>query len=489
MRVPSVILAGLGVALLSACASDQGLTPKAALTDANRLAAQETLGASAGTTAPWPSSDWWRAFGDPQLDRLMDEALAGSPDLRLARARLDQAQALARLADANRSPRVDANATSVYQHFSENDLIPPPLGGSSDSDNRLALDFSYELDFWGKNQATFEAAVGRARAAEAEVQQARLLISTALAESYIQLQRLFAQQDITETLLRQRRQLLELTRQRVAAGLDSRVELEQAAAAIPAAEAEQAAIEQNMALTRNRIAALMGAGPDRGLAIARPQVGFDGTLALPTSLPAELVGRRPDVVAQRWRVEAAARDIDVAKAGFYPNVDLLAFAGFGSIGLNNLLQGSSRMAGIGPAISLPVFDAGRLRSSLAARDAEFDAAAEQYNATLVNALRDVADQVAARRALDIRLQHNQAALSRFEESYRLAELRYQQGLANYLTVLIVEEQVLSQRRQIADLQASQRSVAVGLIRALGGGYQPATQPDTAAGSAARPPAA
>ncbi|RUQ35025.1 MAG: efflux transporter outer membrane subunit [Candidatus Competibacteraceae bacterium] len=489
MRAPSIILVGLGAAILSACASDQGLTPKAALTDANQLAAHDTLAPAVKTTAPWPNADWWRAFGDPQLDRLMDEALAGSPDLRLARARLDQARALAGLADANRYPRVDANADSVYQHFSENDLVPPPLGGSSDSDNRLALDFSYELDFWGKNQATFEAAVGRTKAAEAEVQQARLLIATALADHYIQLQREFAQQDITESLLRQRRQLLDLTRQRVAAGLDSRVELEQAAAAIPAAEADLAAIRQNMDLTRHRLAALMGAGPDRGLAIARPQIGFDDALALPTRLPAELIGRRPDVAAQRWRVEAAAREIDVAKAGFYPNVDLLAFVGFGAIGLNDLLQGSSRIAGIGPAISLPIFDAGRLRSRLSARDADFDIAAEQYNATLVDALRDVADQLASRRALDIRLQHNRAALARFEESYRLAELRYQQGLANYLTVLIVEEQVLGQRRQIADLQASQRTVAVGLIRALGGGYRPATEPETTAGSVARPPAA
>lgn len=482
-----LLLATLSAAVLSACASFEGLAPRSSLGDPNRLAAQASL-AEVSDAAAWPASDWWRAFGDPQLDQLMDEALAGSPSLRLARARLDQAQALAGLADAARYPQVNANASSTYQRFSENGQVPPPLAGSWRSANRLGLDFSYELDFWGKNAAALEAALGRARAAAAEEQQARLVLSSALAGSYIQLQREFEQQDIAEALLQQRQQLLDLTRQRVTAGLDSKVELEQAAAAIPAARGELAAIHERIALLRHQLAALSGAGPDRGEAIARPAVAADQALALPAVLPAALIGRRPDVVAQRWRVEAASRDIAVAKAQFYPDVNLLAFVGFQSIGLGNLLKGGSSIAGAGPALSLPIFDAGRLRSQLAERDGAFDAAAEQYNATLVEALREVADQVASRRAVEAQLDQGQAALARYEEAYRLAVLRYREGLSTYLTVLSAESQVLGQRRQVADLQARRREAAVGLVRALGGGYQPEALPAAAQTTTPQPAA-
>lgn len=479
MSVRPFLLATLSAAVLTACASFEGLAPRAGLDDANRLATGSTLAGTSAAAAAWPATNWWTAFGDAQLDRLMNEALASSPSLRSARARLDRANAAAGLADVARMPQVTANAASTNQRFSENGQVPPPLAGSTKTSNRAALDFSYELDFWGKNAAAFESAVGNVRAAEAETQQARLLLSSALARSYIQLQREFEQQDIAEALLQQRRQLQDLTERRVRAGLDTAVEMQQASAAIPVTEAELAAIHERMALLRNQISALLGAGPDRGLAIARPTVDVAHTLALPSVLPAELIGRRPDVVAQRWRVEAAAKDIDVAKAQFYPNVNLVAFVGFQSIGLGHFLDAGSRIAGAGPAISLPIFDGGRLRSQLAVRDADYDAAAEQYNATLVEALRDVADQVASWRAIDTQLEQSRAALGRFDEAYRLALLRYREGLSTYLTVLSVEAQVLGQRRQVADLEARRRDTAVGLARALGGGFEPGASPTTA----------
>jgi NodT family efflux transporter outer membrane factor (OMF) lipoprotein len=479
MRTRPFLLATLSAAVLSACASFQGLAPRASLSDANGLAAQKTVAAAAKADAPWPATDWWQALGDPQLNQLMGEALAGNPGLRLAHARVDRAAALAGLADANRYPEVTAGADVSEQRFSKHGLVPPPLAGNWHTVNRLALDFSYEFDFWGKNEAAFQSALGQTRAAEAEEQQARLVLSTGLARSYLQLQRQYEQLDIAEALLRQRQQLLDLTHQRVAAGLDSNVELKQAEAAIPAAQADIAALHEQMDLLRNQLAALAGAGPDRGAAIARPAVATQRELALPAALPADLIGRRPDVAAGRWRVEAAAQDITVAKADFYPNVNLLAFAGFQSIGLNHLLQGGSAIAGIGPAISLPVFDAGRLRSQLAARDADYDAAAEQYNASLVEALREVADQVAAWRGIEVQMAQSDAALARFQEAYDLALLRYREGLSNYLTVLTVEGQVLGQQRQLADLRARQRDTAVGLVRALGGGYQPEALPAAA----------
>ena len=230
MPTRSLLLATLSAAVLSACVSSQGLAPRASLDDANRLAARATVGSLAKTDAPWPATDWWQALGDPQLNQLMDEALAGNPGLRLARARVDRAAALAGLADAARYPQVTAGADVTEQRFSEHGLVPPSLAGSWHTTNRLALDFSYEFDFWGKHEAAFQSALGQTRATEAEEQQARLLLSTALARSYLQLQRQYEQLDIAEALLRQRQQTLDLTRQRVGAGLDSHVELKQAEA-------------------------------------------------------------------------------------------------------------------------------------------------------------------------------------------------------------------------------------------------------------------
>lgn len=476
MRPVSLLLAALAAGALTACASFEGIAPRSGIGDANRLAAASSLAEAGSAPAAWPDGAWWKAFGDAQLDRLIDEALATNPGLRLVRARLDRANAQADLVDAARGAQVTANTTSTRQRFSEHGQVPPPLAGSVMTSNRAALDFSYELDFWGKNAAALEAALGNVRAAQAETRQARLLLSSALARSYIQLQREFEQHDIAEALLLQRQQLRDLTERRVRAGLDTAVELQQASAAIPAAETDLAAVRERTALLRNQIAALLGAGPDRGLAIERPAVTVAGPLVLPAVLPAELIGRRPDVVAQRWRVEAAAKDIDVAKAQFYPNVNLSAFVGFQSIGLHQFLDAGSRIAGIGPAISLPVFESGRLRSQLAARTADFDAAAEQYNATLVDALRDVADQIASWRAIDTQLEHSRVALGRLDEAYRLAVLRYREGLSTYLTVLSVEAQVLGQRRLVADLDARRRETAVGLARALGGGFEPDNAP-------------
>ena len=264
--------------------------------------------------------------------------------------------------------------------------------------------------------------------------------------------------------------LHELTAQRYAAGLDSKVELKQAETALPQSRERIARLEEFIALDKNRLAALVGAGPDRGLDIHRPTAQFVA-VGLPAKLPADLIGRRPDVVAQRLRVESAAANIDAAKAAFYPNISLSAFVGFQSIGLDKFIQSGSTIAGVGPALSLPVFEGGRLRANLSAKNADYDIAVDQYNETLVTALQEVADQLASIRALDVRRHESGLALASSQDAYDLAVLRYKEGLGNYLQVLIAETQVLVQKSLAADLDARGLELSVNLIRALGGGYQ------------------
>src|SRR3954466_14825041 len=213
---PFVLLSFIAM-FLAGCASMQGVAPKASPRDAAGLAAEHAL-AGAPANAPWPREDWWKAFNDPQLDALMDEALRASPSLNIAAARTRQAIAGAQAARASLAPRVDASGSSTRERFSEHWLVPPPLGGSTQTLNELQATLSWEIDFWGRNRAAYEAALGTSRAAEVDVYAARIALSSNIAQAYVQLQRTYRQRDVADATLREREQILALTRDRNAAG-------------------------------------------------------------------------------------------------------------------------------------------------------------------------------------------------------------------------------------------------------------------------------
>ena len=459
-------------AVLAGCAGTHGIAPQASLRDANALAAERTLASTTVAPAAWPKSDWWTSFSDAQLNALIAEALADSPTLNIAAARTRKAMAIARAVHAAELPQVVGSASSTRQQYPRNALVPPPIGGSTQTVNALQATLAWEIDFWGRNRSASEAALGVARAAEVDQRAAALALSTGIALAYVELERAYLQLDVAQATLAQRERIYALTRDRSAAGLDSRLELKQAEAALPATREQIAQLEERIALARNQIAALMGAGPDRGLAIARPAATALTRIEIPASVPAELIGRRPDVVAQRWRIEAARRDIDVAKAAFFPNVDLLAFIGFQGLGGARLLTAASRTMGAGPALTLPIFEGGRLRANLAASDAEYDIAVEHYNQTLADAMRDVVDQLASMRSLAAQRAEQKSALAATREAYDLALLRYREGLGNYLQVLSAEQPLLIQQSLQADLDAREIELSINLIRALGGGFAP-----------------
>jgi NodT family efflux transporter outer membrane factor (OMF) lipoprotein len=461
----------LFVTLLAAgCASMNGLSTQASMNSANTLAAQKSLADAAISAAASPATDWWRSFNDAQLDQLMNEALAGSPTLKVAAARTRKALAFADVSKAALSPQVNASASSTRERFSERGLIPPPLGGSWSTVNELQVTLDWEIDFWGKNRAAYESAMGSARAAEVEAYAARLALSTNIALAYVQLQRAYLQLDVAQANLKDREQIYALTRDRNSAGIDSRLSLRQAEAALPATREQIVQLQETIQLSRNLLAALLGQGPDRGLAITRPPEDALGAVALPSSLPAELLGRRPDLVAQRWRVEAAQKGIASAKAEFYPNVNLAAFIGVQSLGGAGFLTAASRMMGAGPAVTLPIFDAGRLRGSLAGKNADYDVAVEQYNQTLADAMREVVDQLASFKSVDEQRVQQRQALAAAQEAYDLALLRYREGIGNYLEVLSAESPLLAQQSLDAELRSRQLALSINLIRALGGGF-------------------
>ena len=455
------------VLTLSGCASSAGIASTA------QTIAPISIGldpASAGSAVvPAVPADWWRSFGDPALTGLVERALADNPSLKLAQARLARARAAVNGAQAAEGPQVNGSLDVTRQRFSATSIYPPPLGGSIRTLGTAQIGGSWELDFFGRNRAAIDAAVGTQRAAQADVQAARNLLASKVARTYVQLGRLFAQREVAQRSLTQRDEILALIRQRVQGGLDTTVEQRQGEGALPESRQQIEALDEQIALTRHALAALTVQAPNALDTLIVPLRSVQA-VPLPAAVPADLLGRRADIAAARWRIEAATGDTKSANAQFYPNINLTAFVGLASIGLDQLIKSGSEQYGAGPAIRLPIFDSGRLRANLSVKTADLDAAIESYNGAVLDAVHDVADQIASLRGVDRQQAEQVRAQAAAESAYDLSAQRYKAGLGTYLTVLNAEATVLAQRRQSADLKARALDAQIALIRSLGGGY-------------------
>jgi NodT family efflux transporter outer membrane factor (OMF) lipoprotein len=458
--------------LLSGCATVPKLgTAPVPRTPASYASAQGL----AGTSGDWPDAAWWHSFGDPGLDTLITEALAGSPDAAVAAARARAADAIAAQAGAARSPSLTLDGSISGQKLSENLGFPAVFVPKGILDaGRVAGTLRFDPDLWGRDRAALAAATSEAQAAHVDEAQAQLILTTSIAATYATLAQYYAQRDAAVEALATRATTAQLTASRVASGLDTRGELRQAEARVPAARADIAALDEAIALTRNALAALVGAGPDQGLQIARPHL-VAPIGGVPDSLTLALVGRRPDVVAARLRAEAAADRIKVARANFYPNIDLTAVAGLNALGLGQLVKSGSTFGNAGAALTLPIFDGGRLAGQYRGARADYDGAVARYDGVLVGALHDVADALTSLRALGKRLSEERRALSAAADASKIARLRYLGGLSSQLPVLATDDVLLGNRRVVADLEARRVALNIALIRALGGGFQ--SKPD------------
>ena len=479
ITVASVAATALVATGMTGCADMSGIAPVAKVRSAASLGLQtDTL------SAPAPESvdaEWWRAFGDDQLNRLIAQALATNPSLKVAQARLTRAQSAADASRAAELPQVTAQVDITRQRYTENGQVPRPLAGAVVTNGTAQLAASWELDFFGKNRAALDAALGTARAVEADGQAARLLLSSQVARTYFGLLRLQALVALAQRTLAQRQETLKLVQDRVSAGLDTPLELRQSEAGLPEARLQFETLQEQIALGRNGLAALVG---EPNTAVAQVFVAQTAIkkIPFPASLPVDLLGRRADVAAARWRIEAASGGVANAKAQFYPNINLVAFAGFSSIGLGRLFDAGSQQAGVGPALRLPIFEGGRLRANLRGQTADLDAAIESYNAAVIDAVHDVQDQVASAQAIARQQTEQRAAQDAAETAYAVAVQRYKAGLGNYLTVLTAETSVLRQRGIAVDLTARALDTQVALARALGGGYV-SSAPEAIAGKA------
>jgi len=426
----------------------------------------------AGVAAEPVADGWWNSFQDRQLDRLVRQGLKDSPTLVQAQARLGEALAQTQSAQSKLLPSANLDASALYQRAPENYLIPPPLAGHTFWMGQAGASLGWDLDFWGRQADAVHRAQALTQSAQYDADNARLMLAGAITQAYVELYREYALVDIAERSEAQRQNIVNITRRRVSAGLDTRLELRQAEGQLPQARVARTQAQAAADLAVHQLAALTGQGADSYASIQRPTITVDAALPVPTALPINLLARRPDVLSARLNVQAADAQRLADKAAFYPDVNLRAIAGIGAFGMNNLLEWSARGYGAGPLISLPLFDGGRLRAEYRGSEAQLDVAIAGYNDTVLHAVQQTSDQITRLDALARERVDLQQTLEANEAAYSLAEERYKAGLASYLSVLNAETQVLTARQTMVDILANQAVARVTLLLAVGGSFDP-----------------
>ncbi|MFL9932351.1 efflux transporter outer membrane subunit [Paraburkholderia sp. RL18-103-BIB-C] len=444
----------------------------------------------------WPEAQWFASFHDPQLDALVEEACAGNPDIQVASARIAQAQSQldrftsgtgltggataaaykARMPAIDGAANVNVDGTTVpIQLFSDPWVSP----GS------VIVGANYELDLWGKNRALTQALVSARDAARVDAQQGRLTITTSLVTLYGRLAYEYARHDLIEAKRHEAGELDTIRRTREARGIDSSYSAQQEQIEQATIRMQLQTIDDSITQTQLQIGALTGAGPERGLSLQRPTLADTDTLSVPASLPLELLGRRPDIVAARLRVQAATAKIAATRAQFYPNINLSAGAGLASLSLGSLFSSASAFFALGPAVSLPIFELGQLRSQLHGDYAQADETIALYNKTLDSALADVARSIATMRNLTALIDEQKRIVAAREQMLAVATERQRRGLIAQADVLAQRDMKLDEQLRLLELNAQRRDADVALIRALGGGFV-ANQTGAAAASPVEP---
>jgi NodT family efflux transporter outer membrane factor (OMF) lipoprotein len=431
--------------------------------------AAPALGLSA-TPAPTIAADWWRGFGDPQLDRLVGDAVAGNPSLDAALARVAQARAVLATRDAENGPNVTLDASEQVARLSGRYTIPPPFAGSTRFIGSTAANLSWNLDLFGRQKAAIEGARASVRAAALDVAAARLTLSGAVVQTYVDMARAEMQAGIAQRTIATRENSLRLVNVRIRNNLSSKLEAQAAATLL--AQARQALLRSQAAqlLAKTALAALAGRGVDYPATIGPTAIRLDAALPLPRAVPADLLARRADIAAAQARIEAAAAGRQVARRAFYPNVNLAAMAGFQAVGLGNLVSLDAGTAGAGPALHLPLFDNGRLKAELAGSTALLDAATADYNDRIVGAVREAADALARIGALEADRVRQREVVRGFAETGRLNAIRVSSGLDSRLDLVDNDVRTLEAEQADANLAADAAQQRIALVLALGGGF-------------------
>jgi NodT family efflux transporter outer membrane factor (OMF) lipoprotein len=419
--------------------------------------------AAARQPARWPDPEWWRGFNAPELDRLMAEASAGAFDLAAAAARVRQADAQARIAGAPLLPSVTGGADAARRQNGG--------GNRRTTSYDLSLSASYEVDFWGLNRNNAEAARLSAQASRFDAATVMLTTQASVANTYFDILTTREQLRVQEENLEAARRILSIIRSQVAAGVATGLDLAQQETVVAQQEAQLPSLRQSIAQSTNALAVLVGRPPQEvqvlpgGLQRLRVPAPAPG-------LPGELLARRPDVWSAEAQLAAANADVAAARAALLPNITLSAQGGFTSLVAGTLLRPEAQFWSLATSLTQTIFDNGALRGRVQLSQAQAEELVVEYRRAIVTALSDTEDALVALRETTEQEALRQEAASRAQRAADIAEAQLRAGTINLITLLNTQQTLYSARIQLVQARLSRLQAAVGLFRALGGGWQP-----------------
>ena len=435
------------------------------------------------TPEQWPgaaateavSPTWWKVYGDPVLEQMIDEALVHNLDLRRAIARVDEARAALGITRADQYPGVSANASASRNRASQETVLSIPPGSNPKySDYRATLNASYEIDFWGKYRRATEAARAELLGSQFNREAVRLALITDVARGYFSLRALDAQVAITRRTVSTRQASTALQRIRFEAGVASEFDLRQVEAEAAQAQALLPTIEGQLTVQESALAVLLGRSPraivgqpvERGAAMDALTV----PPSVPSGLPSEMLERRPDLRQAEQSLVAANARIGQAKAAYYPSISLTGFIGGESTSLSSLFDAQARVWQFAGSAAQTVFDAGRTRSQVGVAEARQQQALAQYQSAIQNAFKDALDALVIQRKARESMEAEQLRIDALQSSMKLAQLRYAHGTSSLLDVLIAERALLDAQLNRVEAQRAQLTATADLFKALGGGW-------------------
>ncbi|PQP00791.1 RND transporter [Massilia phosphatilytica] len=458
-------------ALLSACGTvgKDFVAPKGIDTPAFRHATAEPQ----DQTARLPAA-WWTVFGDATLSLLEERALRDNPNVRAAAQRLVQAQAQLGVVRANQLPTVGVSAGVANSRTSAETPMGVTFGGRSIKGNEFSVgaNFSYELDLWGRVRRAVEAADAQALAAQDDRDGVMLMLSGQVATTYWQLRGLDADIAILNDALATRRESQQLIEARFNAGLSNELDVSRTRIERANAEADIQEAQRQRNTLEHALAVLVGASPSQAIVIPAAGVALPQPPAIPVGLPASLLGQRPDLAASVATLKAFNAQVGVAEGAYYPSLSLTGNFGYASETLSNLAKGSARQFSFGPlALSLPVFEGGRIEANVKLAKARYDEAVANHEGRLLTALREVEDALSdvqqRQKQGDVQVQAQQAAA----RAVQVAQARFDRGVSTYLDVTDAQRSALAADRAAAQIRTQRLLAAVSVARALGGGWQ------------------
>lgn len=460
--------------LLSSCLSltEQELTQNVLQLPTIAQTAQQGVESGYFQEGAWPEKEWWEIYKDSHLSVFIKEALSNNPSLQSIEKKVELARQNAKVVRAQLFPLLFFDATETWQYLSHNGLYRAfnpkiPIGGNLID---LSLSFTYEFDFWSKNLNAFRAAIGQAKADEAEAAQVALMTTTAVAQAYFALKTNLKKKKLLQTLTDCSHEIYGLQIFLKEQALYSKLIPLVGGQDYQEAEKFLVAIEEEIQVDKHLLNILVGRGPDQIVELDEQIIALPEQLTLPSTLSLDLLSRRPDLMAQIWRVEAFGKDVAIAKADFYPNVNLVGLAGLESVAYSLLFGQASSKAALQPAIHLPIFTAGAIRANVRAKKAAFDEAVFQYNQQILQSTKEVADVIVYAKSIYQQKALQEKIVKEAADLYSLIQLRYSKGLDDILAVYTSRIQLIEKELEDINLLYNQYVASIKLIKSLGGGY-------------------